>query len=358
MDQETEHLHRNSVRSSGTGEAAVPPIVDDVLSAPGRSLDPTVRRFMESRIGHDFSQVRVHADARAADSAAAVNALAYTVGQDIVFGPGRYAPQTSEGRRLLAHELTHVVQQRASRQTTSAMPGQAATQSRRALRRTPAPAGPTQTPFVGPTQDDGTPPAWATEDLKRKLTAVVLAEADPGQEDDVMWIYINLVTEFEGEAGLEKSSAFKRKGREYRIYLYVLGDDTYGADRLQAGQTIADYCTNNGWFKRERVPRVQPLRTKVEQMLTAPESSPYKGWTGQGSLMDFNRNSEGDDYWKWARAYFGLQQQGSVNEIYVKMLPPKTPAGLTTVIFNGDAIKAYFAAHPDKLPAQVPLYAH
>jgi len=105
---------------------------------------------MESRIGHDFSQVRVHADARAAESAGAVNALAYTVGQDIVFGPGRYAPQTSEGRRLLAHELTHVVQQHASWQTPSAMLGQAAMQSRSALMREPVPAEP---PSSGPREE-------------------------------------------------------------------------------------------------------------------------------------------------------------------------------------------------------------
>jgi hypothetical protein len=68
---------------------------------------------MESRFGKDFSRVRVHADAQAAKSAQEVNALAYTVGHDIVFGAGRYSPGTSSGQHLLAHELTHVVQQRA-----------------------------------------------------------------------------------------------------------------------------------------------------------------------------------------------------------------------------------------------------
>jgi hypothetical protein len=66
---------------------------------------------MEPRFGHDFSRVRVHDDARAAESARAVNALAYTVGSDVVFGPNQYSPGTPEGRRLLAHELTHVLQQ-------------------------------------------------------------------------------------------------------------------------------------------------------------------------------------------------------------------------------------------------------
>jgi hypothetical protein len=66
---------------------------------------------MEPRFGHDFSRVRVHMDAQAAESARAVNALAYTVGRDVVFGPGKYAPATREGRKLLAHELAHVSQQ-------------------------------------------------------------------------------------------------------------------------------------------------------------------------------------------------------------------------------------------------------
>jgi hypothetical protein len=68
-------------------------------------------RFMQARLGHDFSRVRVHADARSAKSASAVSAHAYTIGQDIVFGAGRYAPETTDGKRLLAHELTHVIQQ-------------------------------------------------------------------------------------------------------------------------------------------------------------------------------------------------------------------------------------------------------
>jgi hypothetical protein len=66
---------------------------------------------MEPRFGHDFSRVRVHTDSRAVQSARAVNALAYTVGRDVVFGEGQYAPQSNEGRQLLAHELTHVLQQ-------------------------------------------------------------------------------------------------------------------------------------------------------------------------------------------------------------------------------------------------------
>jgi hypothetical protein len=91
--------------------SAAPPIVREVLGLPGKPLDAATRADMEPRFGHDFSKVRVHADARAAEAAEAVNALAYTVGRDVVFGAGQYAPDTTVGRRLLAHELTHVVQQ-------------------------------------------------------------------------------------------------------------------------------------------------------------------------------------------------------------------------------------------------------
>jgi hypothetical protein len=88
-----------------------PPIVHEVLNSPGWPLDGATRAFMEPRFGYDFSRVRVHTDARAGESAQAVNALAYTVGTDVVFRSGHYAPATLRGNQLLAHELTHVVQQ-------------------------------------------------------------------------------------------------------------------------------------------------------------------------------------------------------------------------------------------------------
>lgn len=97
--------------SNSVEPTTVPFIVHEVLRSPGQPLDPATRAFMELRFGHDFSQVRVHADAKAAESARAVNALAYTVGKDIAFGISQYSPETQEGRRLLAHELTHVMQQ-------------------------------------------------------------------------------------------------------------------------------------------------------------------------------------------------------------------------------------------------------
>ncbi|WP_282434910.1 eCIS core domain-containing protein [Nocardia panacis] len=93
---------------------AAPPIVHEVLHSPGHPLDQRTRMAMASRFGHDFSHVRVHTDTRAAESAEAVQALAYTVGHHVVFGADRYRPASSTGSRLLAHELTHVVQQSAA----------------------------------------------------------------------------------------------------------------------------------------------------------------------------------------------------------------------------------------------------
>ena len=87
------------------------PIVQDVLRSPGQPLDPSTRGLMEPRFGYDFGAVRVHTDARAARSARAVHALAYTVGRHVVFGAAQFAPHSGDGQRLLAHELTHVVQQ-------------------------------------------------------------------------------------------------------------------------------------------------------------------------------------------------------------------------------------------------------
>jgi len=86
-------------------------VVNDVLTEEGEDLDESTRMFMETELGHDFRRVRVHTNARASESARAVNALAYTVGTDIVFASGTYQPHTHSGRHLIAHELVHTLQQ-------------------------------------------------------------------------------------------------------------------------------------------------------------------------------------------------------------------------------------------------------
>jgi hypothetical protein len=106
-------IQRFSGQSTRQADAA-PTSVDQALASPGRLLEPALRQDMEPRFGYDFSRVRLHTDAAAQQSARDMNAYAYTVGHNMVFGAGKFAPGTQEGRRLIAHELTHVVQQSGS----------------------------------------------------------------------------------------------------------------------------------------------------------------------------------------------------------------------------------------------------
>jgi len=103
-------IHRYAGQAS-TQTDTVPSSADNVLASPGSPLNSLLRQDMEQRFGHDFSRVQVHCGKAAERSAQDVNAQAYTVGQHIVFGAGRFAPETHQGRRLIAHELTHVAQQ-------------------------------------------------------------------------------------------------------------------------------------------------------------------------------------------------------------------------------------------------------
>jgi hypothetical protein len=104
-------LQRAPLTDAADVSDTAPPIVKDVLRSMGQPLDAATCAYMQPRFGHDFSGVRVHTDSEAAASAKAVNARAYTVGKQIAFNAGAYRPDTSEGRHLLAHELTHTLQQ-------------------------------------------------------------------------------------------------------------------------------------------------------------------------------------------------------------------------------------------------------
>jgi hypothetical protein len=104
------HIQRYASRATEQADIA-PSSVDRVLNSSGSPLEPALLRDMEQRFAHDFSRVRVHSGSVAEESAQKLNARAYTVGHNIVFGAGRFEPKMLEGRRLIAHELTHVVQQ-------------------------------------------------------------------------------------------------------------------------------------------------------------------------------------------------------------------------------------------------------
>jgi hypothetical protein len=124
LDQSMRHheqLHMKRVPQSDAGNTVAPGIVHDVLNSPGTPIDSNTRSFMESHFGYDFGAVRIHSDSTAATSAREVNAKAYTVGRHIAMGKDQYAPHTFEGRKLLGHELTHVVHQAGGAQGVPAL---------------------------------------------------------------------------------------------------------------------------------------------------------------------------------------------------------------------------------------------
>jgi hypothetical protein len=121
-------MHLQKTAGNATVSAALeeqePSIVKDVVgSGGGAPLDKGTKGLMESRLGADFSDVRVHTDAKASESARSVQAYAYTVGTDVVFQSGKYEPESDSGKRMLAHELTHVVQQRSGPVAGTPAPG-------------------------------------------------------------------------------------------------------------------------------------------------------------------------------------------------------------------------------------------
>jgi hypothetical protein len=139
--EEEEQLQKKHAGTAAITVREVPAVVHEVLRAPGHPLDNSSRAYFESRFGHDFSRVRVHSGAAANRSAQTVNARAYTVGHNIVFGSSQFAPRSQEGRRLIAHELTHVLQQSGGRSLHGEFAGQHISRASASLlsRKTPGP---------------------------------------------------------------------------------------------------------------------------------------------------------------------------------------------------------------------------
>ena len=116
------HISRECMAGEGKQRLQAPVGVHQALRSPGQPLDRPARVLMERRFGHDFSRVRTHTNIAAAGSAEQIHARAYTVGNDVVFAAGQFAPDTDDGQKLLAHELTHVVQQQGSAQLIQRQP--------------------------------------------------------------------------------------------------------------------------------------------------------------------------------------------------------------------------------------------
>lgn len=134
---EPERVQTKRIGSSELGQTAPPSIANEVLRSPGQTLDSPTRSFMESRFQHDFSGVRVHTGSEAGELNQSLHARAFTVGNNVVFGKGQYSPETIAGKHLLAHELTHTIQQ-----------GWAATSAAPHIQRAPADSNDWGGPFV------------------------------------------------------------------------------------------------------------------------------------------------------------------------------------------------------------------
>jgi len=297
----------------------------------GQKLSGKTKYEMESGFGSDFSNVNIHTDENAAQLSKDLGAKAFAHGNDIYFNKGQYNPESSAGKHLLAHELTHTIQQKGmvqkkvQRQQTSQK--SQTTQSAK----------------------------WVTDDLKRKIAATMLAESYKGQEKKIRWIYYNRVLEKKGESGLNGSSAYKHKHRWYKIWLFLLGDTTYGGDSLPDNKefkgfpTIKDFCTKNGYMTSVAAKRSREGLKLIDDMFKTGVKNPYSGWKGQGNLDDFNNVSNNEVYWKKARAYYWLQVNKKVTANYVE----KLEAGSSTqFIFNADKINEYWKSH--QLPTVVP----
>jgi len=173
-------IQRHTVANNDAAQCA-PASVAQVLASPGQALQADLRQDMSRRFGHDFSAVRVHAGAAAAQSAREVDARAYTVGKQIVFDAGEYAPGSPSGRRLLAHELTHVVQQSGQGETAGTGPVMQRERARRPAAPAPAPApAPAAQPgqHVIPCPDPGAVSAAIT--LARNILGTALRRMDAG----------------------------------------------------------------------------------------------------------------------------------------------------------------------------------
>lgn len=235
---QTKRIHGNEA-----GEITTPPLVNEVLQSSGQPLDTSTRKFMESRFGHDFSRVRVHTDARAGEAAAAVGARAFTGNRAIVFGAGEYAPRTESGRRLLAHELTHVVQQQAGSPVNTSIQRKLVDQAGREIK--------VNLDKVKP-GDSVTPefPKKANRSVRKDTTRIVNAmlKTPSGLSALRNWINMpepirlsytkNILYGEEGEEAHGLSQATKKGGTDVTVSGATLSDPSDRYNRLEEGKQM------------------------------------------------------------------------------------------------------------------------
>lgn len=255
-----ERLRRESAKPGGLEQAAVPPLVHEVLRSPGQPLDPATRAFMEPRFGYDFGHVRVHTDARADAASASVGARAFTVGGDIVFRQGELAPHTQSSRALLAHELAHTIQQSASPGISSHDGGGPAG------RLSAAPTGIARQPAAG-ARDSG-PSLREQADTLKGMFSRLVAESDRNGWDGVVFVITHRGTWLEPTM-MEKLGPQKQRpsgtvplseaeaAKKVEVYLGVVLDFGPGAWRFEFKRDRRGIMHSQGWTQLEGAPKPQ-----------------------------------------------------------------------------------------------------
>jgi hypothetical protein len=196
------------------------PVKDLLSSSSGQPLDRPTQALMQSRLGHDFSDVRVHADGQATESAKSVNAHAYTVGTNVVFQADKYSPGTESGQKMLAHELTHVVQQKAGPVDGTPAPGgisvshpsdpfeQAAERNAEQAMSSNAPAAaPAMATQATSLQREG-------DDEEEVQTSAVQREAGPEEEESVQQLATQREAAGEEEETVQESAVQREAAEE------------------------------------------------------------------------------------------------------------------------------------------------
>ena len=253
-----ERLQMTHVGPGVQAPSAAPPSIHEVLRLPGQPLDAATRTFMEPRFGHDFSRVRIHTDAEAAQSAGQLHASAYTLGDHIVFAEGRLAPSTPKGDRLLAHELAHVVQGA----------GQNAI-----LRRKPDPKGPHTQPDEARLRVKITD---TLETIKRRALDSVIKAIERGDRAYLLGLQL---TSRQVDDLLNRTSRFSREfgtALERQIELSVRANPDISNYVKKGPRTVPRGVGKPDWIIETPSSRIAVELTTVEQL-----EKKLKDWRSQ-----------------------------------------------------------------------------
>lgn len=261
---------RGAEGGPGPGEAT--PAVHAVLATAGRPLEPRSRGVMEGAFGHDFGRVRIHTDAAAAASARSVAAHAYTVGDHVVFGAGRFAPDSERGLRLLAHELAHVVQQRnvVQRESISTVDDEDAEADRR-LADEDEPGGGVRVLELRRFPDDGEElaGAWPEKDVADciRRTGPDPAECDPGRP--LEWADFTARAPRRSQFGAATFSDLRE--RDVNVATFACTPDAPGVAGLPTRALQAFFVPARSWVKSASSQAGDPAQNGCARRITECE---------------------------------------------------------------------------------------